>query len=117
MFGALARTSVTEALFFSRTYAESTRQLLFERLISSVLDDRAVGGARNKELVSLPLDGAEESWFNDYLTDGEGSKLKLAATTVETRRIITGRHRGRIRTRGLDDSTAAPKPTRSRSNR
>lgn len=85
--------------------------------MSSVIDDRTVGGVRNKELVSLPLDGAEETWFYDYLTDGEGRKLKSAATAVETRRIITGRHRGQIRTRGLDENTATPKPTRSRAKR
>lgn len=113
LFGALVRTSITEALFFSRKYPEHTRQLLFEKLVSSVLEEQSLGGARSKELVGLPLDGFEETLFQEYLTNGEGSKLKLAASTVETRQIITGRHRGQIRIRGLDENVPAPKSGRS----
>ena len=111
LFGALARTSVTEALYFSRNHPESTRQLLFDRLIVSVLDGQ-VGSTRHKELVSLPFDRAEEDWFHNYLTEGDGKRLKSAAATVETRRIITGRHRGQVRLRGLEDNSVTARFTR-----
>ena len=114
LFGALVSTSITEALFFSRKCPEHTRRLLFEKLVSTTLvqQEQSLGGARTKELVGLPLDSFEEAWFQDYLTSGEGSKLKLAASTVETRQIITGRHRGQIRIRGLDESGPVAKTGR-----
>jgi hypothetical protein len=107
LFGALVRTSITESLFFSRKYPESTRRLLFEKLVSSVLEEQGLGGARSKELVGLPLDGLEETWFQEYLTNGAGGRLKLAASTVETRQIMTGRHRGQIRTPWPDPDTGS----------
>ena len=113
LFGALVRTSITEALFFSRKYAEHTRRLLFQKLVSTVLEDQALGGARLKELVGLPLDSFEEAWFHKYLTEGEGTKLKGASTAVETRQIITGRHRGQIRIRGMEDNAHGAKSTPS----
>jgi hypothetical protein len=94
-------------------HPDATRQVLFEKLVVSVLEDRPAGGSRNKELVSLPLDDVEESWFQNFLTRGAGSKLKLAAATIETRLIITGRHGGQIRIRGLEDNSAVSKSTRS----
>lgn len=107
LFGAIVRTSITEALFFSRKYAEHTRRILFEKLVSSVLEEQMIGGTRSKELIGLPLDELEEAWFQEYLTTGAGSKLKLANSTLETRLVITGRHRGQIRINGLDGGTAA----------
>ncbi len=95
LFGALARTNVTEALHFARAYPEHTQQLLFERLVASVLqaDSAAV---RAKELVSLPLSGAEEKWLQEYLTVGEGKKSKNARLVVQMRQVVTGRHRGPV---------------------
>ncbi|KAJ9158029.1 Protein ELYS [Coniochaeta hoffmannii] len=92
LFGALVSTSITEALFFSRKCPEHTRRLLFEKLVSTTLvqQEQSLGGVKTKELVGLPLDSFEEAWFQEYLTSGEGSKLKLAASTIETRQIITG---------------------------
>jgi len=115
LFGALVSTSITEALFFSRKCPEHTRRLLFEKLVSTTLvqQEQSLGGVKTKELVGLPLDSFEEAWFQEYLTSGEGSKLKLAASTIETRQIITGRHRGQIRIRGLDDSGPVAKTGRS----
>ncbi len=88
LYGALARTSVPEALYFSRTYPDYTRQQLFEKLVASVLDDR---GPRGKELVSLPFDSAEEGWFMQYLTNGDGRKSRNAPTALELRGVVTGR--------------------------
>ncbi|KAJ4387903.1 hypothetical protein N0V93_008506 [Gnomoniopsis smithogilvyi] len=94
LFEAMAQTSLTEAFYFSRTRPESARQLLFQQLIKSVLGGH--GGSdiasRATELVSLPLDGAEEQWFIDYLTNGNGRRLRNAKDTVLMRRVVTGRH-------------------------
>ncbi|KAK0721449.1 nuclear pore complex assembly-domain-containing protein [Apiosordaria backusii] len=68
LFGALARTSVTEALYFSRKWPEQARRGLFERLVGSVVDNGGEGvGGRARELVSLPLEGVEEEWFNEFV--------------------------------------------------
>lgn len=102
LFGALARTSLTEAFYFSRAHPEQTRQLLFEQLIASVLDGSGHDVAtRASELVSLPLDSAEEQWFEDYLTSGGGRKLRKAKDTVLMRRVVTGRHADSVGDRNL----------------
>lgn len=94
LFEAMARTSLAEAFYFSRTHPEQTRRLLFEQLIASVLESAgsAETATRATELVSLPLDSAEERWFQEYLTSGDGRKLRKAKDTVLMRRVVTGRH-------------------------
>ena len=92
LFTALARTSVTEALRFSRRYPDAARQLLFERLIASILDYPEQVAVRGKELVSLPLEGAEEMWLQEYLAVGEGKKSKNARLVAQMRQIVTGRN-------------------------
>ncbi|KAL2186291.1 hypothetical protein L209DRAFT_780302 [Thermothelomyces heterothallicus CBS 203.75] len=97
LFGALARTSVSEALYFSRRFPDHARQQLFEKLVASVLDQAAdAAGARGRELASLPLTGAEEKWFHDYIAVGDGRKSKNAKTVAQMRQLVTGRHRGPI---------------------
>ncbi|KAK3485276.1 nuclear pore complex assembly-domain-containing protein [Neurospora hispaniola] len=91
LFGALARTNVTEALDFSRRYPEWTRQQLFERLVASILEQPDKLGARGKELVSAALTGEEESWFQEYLRHGEGRKSKGANVLLRMRGVVTGR--------------------------
>ncbi|KAK3347457.1 nuclear pore complex assembly-domain-containing protein [Neurospora tetraspora] len=91
LFGALARTNVTEALDFSRRYPEWTRQQLFERLVASILEQPEKLGARGKELVSAALTGEEESWFQDYLRRGEGRKSKGTSVLLRMRGVVTGR--------------------------
>ena len=100
LFAALARTSVTDALAFSRTYPDhGARQLLFERLVASVLEEHGSGqvagrsASRAKELVSLPLTGVEEKWLNDYLSTGEGRKSRSAKAVVQMRQVVTGRQK------------------------
>ncbi|SPQ24713.1 de6f363f-de56-4e43-b58d-dd1de2182b55 [Thermothielavioides terrestris] len=101
LFGALARTSVTEALYFSRTFPEHTRRLLFEKLVASVLEHPEAVGARGKELASLPLSGDEEKWFREYVAAGEGRKSKNAKAVAQMRQLATGRHSGPIPAGGL----------------
>ncbi|KAL2143486.1 hypothetical protein VTI28DRAFT_10407 [Corynascus sepedonium] len=96
LFGALARTSVAEALRFSRRFPEHARQQLFERLVASVLEHPDAAGARGRELVSLPLAGVEEKWFHDYITGGDGRKSKNAKALAQMRQLVTGRYRGPV---------------------
>lgn len=107
LFGALARTSVAEALYFSRAYPAHTRQQLFEKLVASVLEHPEAAGARGKELVSLPLTGAEEKWFQEYVTGSEGKKSKNAKAVAQMRQLVTGRQRGPIPAGGLGGQGAA----------
>lgn len=94
LFEAMARTSLIEAFYYARTQPDQTRQILFQQLIASVLGGTGPSdtAARATELVSLPLDPAEEQWFQDYLTTGDGRKLRNAKDTVLMRRVVTGRH-------------------------
>lgn len=94
LFEAMARTSLIEAFYFARTHPEQTRKILFEQLMASVLEARGSvdTATRATELVSLPLDSAEEQWFQEFLTNGEGRKLRKAKDTVLMRRVVTGRH-------------------------
>lgn len=107
LFEAMARTSLIEAFYFSRTKSEQTRQLLFQQLISSVLGGGENIAARATELVSLPLDSAEEQWFQDYLMAGDGRNLKNAKDTVLMRRVVTGRHADSMNDKSLGSQWSA----------
>ncbi|KAH6615665.1 nuclear pore complex assembly-domain-containing protein [Chaetomium sp. MPI-SDFR-AT-0129] len=97
LFGALARTSVAEALYFARGYpSPAAHRQLFERLVAAVLEHPDAAGARGKDLVSLPLTAAEERWFQEYVATGEGRRSKNARAVAQMRQIVTGRHRGPI---------------------
>lgn len=94
LFEAMTRTSLIEAFYYARTQPEPTRQILFQQLIASVLGGSGPSdtATRATELVSLPLDAVEEQWFQEYLTTGEGRKLRNAKDTILMRRVVTGRH-------------------------
>ncbi|PKS04947.1 hypothetical protein jhhlp_008313 [Lomentospora prolificans] len=108
LFDAMADTSVSQALHYSRTYPEHTRQLLFQRLIRSVLDSEAgeAAGERGVELVSLPLDASEEQWFDDCLTT-DLAKHKKAKDTLVMRRIVTGKLDEAVAQKGLGSQWGA----------
>ncbi|KAK4131436.1 hypothetical protein BT67DRAFT_155632 [Trichocladium antarcticum] len=107
LFGAVARTSVTEALYLSRTHPAPARQQLFERLVAAVLEHPQAAGPRGKELVGLPLTGAEEEWFQDFVAVGEGRKSKNAKAVAQMRRLVTGRQRGPVGLGGQGPAAAA----------
>lgn len=94
LFEAMARTNVVAALEFSRQYSDCARQLLFQQLIIAVLDEpsREYPADRATQLVSLPFDTAEEKWFEDYLTQSDGKKLRKSADTLLMRKIATGKY-------------------------
>jgi hypothetical protein len=91
LFDALSKSSVSEALQFSRTKPESTREQLFRRLVLNVLGDarNQDSAERASELVSLPFDATEEDLFRECLSGGDSKKLKIARDTLLIRRIAT----------------------------
>ncbi|KAJ4155516.1 hypothetical protein LMH87_000756 [Akanthomyces muscarius] len=93
LFDAMSRTNVTEALLYSRTFPDHAREQLFLRLIASVLDgskgDEITSQA--SELVFLPFDTTEDTWFEDFLSNGEGRTLKRAKDMLLVRRIACDR--------------------------
>ncbi|KAL8797516.1 MAG: hypothetical protein Q9195_000332 [Heterodermia aff. obscurata] len=93
-FTILCRASITEAFFFSRARGELSHQTLFERLIDFALSTShgTARSPRSIELISLPLNDMEESWLEEYLTAGRGSRLPGARDTVIMRGLALGRH-------------------------
>ena len=83
----MARTNTTEALLFSRTQPEHTREALFGRLVSVALSDKHADYSRAELLAFLPFEGEEEVWFEEHLLHGEGRNLKRAKDTLLIRKI------------------------------
>lgn len=101
LFDAMVRTNATEALLFSRTHPEHTREQLFRRWIGGVLD----GGKGDKsgqvsQLAFMPFDAIEEAWFEEYLTKGEGRSLRRAKDTLLVRMIACDRFADVSRVKG-----------------
>ncbi|KAL8950236.1 MAG: hypothetical protein Q9222_003725 [Ikaeria aurantiellina] len=93
LFSKIAKSSITEAFFWARKQAESSHRQLFEQLISSSMDgpegeDRA---RRSVELIHLPFNKVEETWFEKFLRDGRGRTFAGAKDALEVRAIATGR--------------------------
>lgn len=103
LFDAMARTSVTESLWFTRTRPEAVQEQLFKRMVSTVLDAPACDETahRSLELVSLPLESNEEAWLEEHLSSGDGKKLKHAKDTLLARKIATGRYTEAIQEKGV----------------
>ncbi|KAI9147562.1 Protein ELYS [Paramyrothecium foliicola] len=89
LFDAIAQTSVTEAILFSRTHPEHTREVLFRRLIAGVLsiDHSAETSSHLSDLAFYPFDNVEEAWFVEYLSTGDGHSLKRSKDVLLIRRI------------------------------
>jgi hypothetical protein len=91
LFGAMARTNATEALFFTRTQPDHTREVLFRHLVSVALDHKQSDSAGASELAFLPFESEEEAWFEDHLLHGDGKNLKRAKDTLLIRKIAGDR--------------------------
>jgi hypothetical protein len=93
LFEAMAHANILEALLFSRRHAESTREVLFRRLVTVALqglkDDVSPSGA--SELAFLPFDAEEDTWFEQFLTTGDGKNLNKAKDALLIRKIATDR--------------------------
>lgn len=92
LFAAIAKTSPTEAFYFTRAQPEYSQRYMFERLIALVLNSspKDTLADRSVELVSLPMSVEEDAWFTDYLLHGEGRSIRRAKDTVMMRRIGAG---------------------------
>jgi len=89
----LCRASITEAFYFSRTQGDLNHRFLFGKLITFV-HSKSVGkikATRGAELIGLPLNQEEETWFTEFLTQGRGSMLSGAADTLMMRAIAIER--------------------------
>lgn len=84
LFDALSKTNSTEALLYSRTHPEHTREVLFRRLVASTANASPEVAS---ELAFLPFDAEESAWFEEYLTTGEGKVLKKAKDLLMIRNI------------------------------
>ncbi|KAL9137739.1 MAG: hypothetical protein Q9175_001048 [Cornicularia normoerica] len=92
-FLTLCHVSVTEAFYFSRTQGDLNHRVLFEKLLNFVHanSDGAIKATRGVELISLPLNEEEASWFTEFLEDGKGRNLPGANDTLIMRAIAIGR--------------------------
>ncbi|RKF81324.1 Protein ELYS [Golovinomyces cichoracearum] len=93
LFSALARQSVTDAFYFSRTQNEFFQKYIFEMLVKIVIGDSShdIKAHRCLELVNLPFTPQEDNWFCNYLLHGEGKLLDGAKDTYMMRLVGTGR--------------------------
>ncbi|KAF4636064.1 hypothetical protein G7Y89_g2023 [Cudoniella acicularis] len=93
LISAIARNSVTEAFYFSRSQPQHTQRHMFEMITSLVLHNSPAQtiADRSVELINLPFSEVEEAWFEEYLLQGEGVGIKKARDTVLMRRIGTGK--------------------------
>ncbi|KAI0999225.1 hypothetical protein K3495_g8970 [Podosphaera aphanis] len=108
LFTAIAGRSVSEAFYFSRAQNEYTQRLCFEKLISLVLRNPYNHNIANRsvELINLPLTPQEETWFEQYLLQGEGKTLKGALDTLMMRRLGTGNFSGFLSLKAPNDRTS-----------
>ncbi len=104
LFSAIARTSATEAFYFSRGHTEYAHRHMFEMLISLVLNNspQETLADRSVELVNLPFTREEQEWFEEYLLSGEGRTLRKAKDTVMMRKIGTGNFKDSLYLKGIN---------------
>lgn len=84
---------MTEAFYISRGQPDAVHKHLLELLVDKVLSGTS-GEARSEraiELINLPLDDKEESWFEEFLSSGSGRTLYGAKDTLMMRRIARGK--------------------------
>lgn len=83
---------MTEAFFFLRKQPPPGQKHLLELLVDSALSLSASEERKRKglELVELPFNPQEETWFKEYLTNGKGRKYDRAGDTVLARLLAKG---------------------------
>lgn len=83
-------------------------RVLFEKLINFVHANShgAIKSTRGVELISLPLNEEEESWFTEFLEDAKGRNLAGANDTLIMRAIATGRSESVARDQRTGNSQA-----------
>lgn len=92
-FSVLCSTSVTESFYFARNQAQQQHRALFEQLIHLVhsTNPSESRGNRAMELINLPFNEEEDTWFEDTLLRGNAKHLNGARDTVLMRRVATGK--------------------------
>ena len=93
-FQCVCKSSITEAFFFAKAQTLSAYRHLFEAMISFVLGSSSgkQRADRGIELIGLPFDEDEESWFEYYLLEGKGRSLFGAKDTVIMRYMALGKN-------------------------
>lgn len=88
LFEAMVRTSATEAVLFSRTFPDQTRELLFRQLLGTAFgQNKGAEPSQAGEFLFFPFDASEDAWLEQYLTSGDGRSLKKAKDMLLVRRI------------------------------
>lgn len=88
LFASMVQTSATEALLFSRTFPEPTRELLFQQLLKHAFGQgRGDEASQAGEFLFFPFDTIEDAWLEQYLSSGDGRSLKKAKDMLLVRRI------------------------------
>lgn len=91
-FSLLCQANVVEAYKFCAQRGSEHRQL-FEKLLVDVLSEPASDQRAQRVLavISMPFSSEEETWFEDFLLHGAGSKYPGAKDSVMIRRIALGK--------------------------
>ncbi|KAH8703240.1 nuclear pore complex assembly-domain-containing protein [Talaromyces proteolyticus] len=92
-FETLCRANITESFYFARKYDHDRRRQFLEQLVVFVHKTPAgqLRGSRAMELINLPFDELEESWFEECLLNGRAAALSGAKDTVLMRRLASGK--------------------------
>lgn len=88
----LVNTNVIEAYKFAKQRPSEHRRL-FEFLVVAVHEEQAdeMRAQRALQIVGLPLSEEEETWFEECLLQGQGSKCPGAKDSVLMRRLAMGK--------------------------
>ncbi|RDW73770.1 hypothetical protein BP5796_07212 [Coleophoma crateriformis] len=107
LFSSIARNSVTEAFYFTRSQPEYARRHMLQILIALVVNNSSQKtiASRSMELVNLPFSAEEEEWFEKYLVEGEGRLLKKGKDTLMMRKIGTGKFSEALSVEGASGRT------------
>ncbi|PHH62796.1 hypothetical protein CDD81_6688 [Ophiocordyceps australis] len=94
LFDAMTLASTVEALVFSRSQPQHTREQLFQRWLRFIVGGSTGhhSGSCGQELAFIPFDSTEEAWFEQYLSVGPGRGLKRAKDTLLMRKIAGDRY-------------------------
>jgi len=91
-FELLLSNNIVEAYKFAQGQDHTRHKSLFERIVISIHQEK--NGSRRAERATLffglPFSSEEETWFEDFVLNGNGSKLPGAKDSVMVRRIARG---------------------------
>ncbi|PHH83058.1 hypothetical protein CDD82_3716 [Ophiocordyceps australis] len=108
LFDSMTLASTVEALVFSRSQPQHTREQLFQRWLRFIVGGTTGhrSGTCGQELAFIPFDSTEEAWFEQYLSVGPGRGLKRAKDTLLMRKIAADRYAEVAKLRAVGPWTA-----------